>query len=83
MEYLWQPATTGCLYHLVEPIFRSGFHPVRGCGFLITADHVCNEEEATFYKQEWKSSPASRKQIRAVHFRCILLSVVWNGGLVV
>ena len=50
IEYLWQPTSNDCLYHVVEHIFRSWFYPVRDHGFIISAG-VCEKDQAFYQKQ--------------------------------
>ena len=46
-EYRWQPDPAGCIYHVVERIFRSWYFPDKRFAFIITVG-IC-EDEIPFY----------------------------------
>ena len=45
-DYLWRPRENGCLYHVVERIFRSWYYPAKKYGFIISVG-ICEEDIAT------------------------------------
>ena len=50
MEYIIQPTSGDCIYHVVEHVYRSVFYPVKDYGFVISAG-VCENEEQVYRQQ--------------------------------
>ena len=50
MEYLLQPSSDDCIYHVVEHVFRSQFYPVKDYGIIISAG-VCENQQQVFNRQ--------------------------------
>ena len=50
MEYLIQPNSGDCIYHVVDHVFRSVFFPVENHGFVISAG-VCENDEPVYRQQ--------------------------------
>ena len=50
MEYIIQPNSSDCIYHVVDHVFRSVFFPVENHGFVISAG-VCENDEPVYRQQ--------------------------------